>query len=273
MPWPRTGRPSALLSGSGRARSGSGATDTQRGYALTVSELVNRRARKKAQTRQHIRSVAQCLFDQQGFEAVTIADVARGADVAVQTIFNHFATKEELFFDERTPWVDTLADSVRRRDRSVAPLSALRAHLVDMVAELVGSSRYPERRQYLATLEASDTLRAYERELVHESEVRLREALLEAWATSDVAPVDPESSAPVIAAIWVAAGRSLIEAQRPLLSDGVDPEHAAAAATDMADRVLRQLQRGAMAVHGPIRSTDDTPPSDTGWPQDVRRAG
>lgn len=235
-----------------------------------MGELVDRRARKKAQTRQHIRSVAQRLFDEKGYDAVTIADVARVADVAVQTVFNHFATKEELFFDERTPWVDTLAESVRRRDRSVPPLSALRAHLVDMVADLVGSHRCPDRRRYLATLEASDALRAYERELVHEAEMKLRDALLEAWETSEVAPVDPPSSAPVIAAIWVAAGRSLIVAQRPLVSDGADPEHAAAAATELADRVLRQLERGAMAVHGPVHTTLR---SDTGWPPDVRQAG
>src|SRR4051812_17988002 len=169
MRWPWTGPRPAPLWDSGRDRSGRRATTTQRGYAATVGELLDRRARKKAQTRQHIRSVAQRLFDEQGYDAVTIADVARVADVAVQTVFNHFATKEELFFDERTPWVDTLAASVRRRDRSVAPLAALRAHLVDMVADLVGSHRCPDRRRYLATLEASDALRAYERELVHEA--------------------------------------------------------------------------------------------------------
>jgi AcrR family transcriptional regulator len=240
---------------------------------VTVSEVSDRRARKKARTRELIRDVAQALFDERGFETVTIAEIARDADVAVQTVFNHFPTKEELFFDGRTPWVETLADSVRRRDPSVAPLSALRAHLVDMVAELVGSHRCPDRRRYIATLEASDALRSYERKLVHEAEERLREALLEAWTTSEVAPVDPESSAPVISAIWVAASRSLIVAQRPLLFSGADPEQTAAAATELADRVLRQLERGAMAVHGPARSMDAPQRGDTGWPQDIRRAG
>ena len=43
---------------------------------------------------------------------VTLTDVAREADVAVQTVFNHFATKEDLFFDGRAPWVDGLAAAV-----------------------------------------------------------------------------------------------------------------------------------------------------------------
>lgn len=219
--------------------------------------------------------MARRLFDEHGFESVTIADIARDSDVAVQTVFNHFATKEELFFDGRTPWVDTLADSVRLREPSVAPLSALRTHLVDTVAELLASHRCPNRRQYIATLEASDSLRSYERELVHAAELKLRQALLEAWAADEsVAPVDPESAAPVIAAIWVAAGRSLIVAQRPHLTEGADPDQTAAAVTEMADRVLRQLELGAAAVHGPVRrSAEQGPRLDTGWPQDVRRAG
>jgi AcrR family transcriptional regulator len=234
---------------------------------------MDRRARKKAQTRELIRSVAQRRFDEDGFEAVTIADIARECDVAVQTVFNHFATKEELFFDGRTPWVDTLADSVRRRDPSVAPLSALRAHLVDMVTELVASHRCPNRRRYIATLEASDTLRAYERELVHDSELKLRDALLDAWAADeDIAAADPASAAPVIAAIWVAASRTLVVTQRPRLGDGADPDLAAADVMNMAQRVLCQLELGANAVHGrtPLAAAARV---DTGWPQPALRAG
>ena len=58
-----------------------------------MGDLKDRRARKKAQTREQILRVAQSLFAEHGFDAVTISDVANGADVAVQTVFNHFATK------------------------------------------------------------------------------------------------------------------------------------------------------------------------------------
>ena len=235
-----------------------------------MGELNDRRARKKAQTRELIRSVARRLFDQHGFEAVTIADIARESDVAVQTVFNHFATKEELFFDGRTPWVDAPAEAVRRREPSVAPLSALRTYLVDAVAELVGSMRCPERRRYLATLEASDSLRSYERELVHQSEVHLRQALLEAWSAEDaVAPADPEAAATLIAAIWLAAGRSLVVGQRPRVNGGADPDLTAATVMDVADRLLREMESAANAVHrAPASRTD------TGWPDTgIRRAG
>src|SRR5689334_9757687 len=56
-------------------------------------------ARKKTQTRLAISNVATQLFIERGFDHVTIAEVAAAANVSVNTIFNYFANKEELFFD------------------------------------------------------------------------------------------------------------------------------------------------------------------------------
>jgi AcrR family transcriptional regulator len=219
------------------------------------------------------------MFAERGFDAVTIADVAREADVAVQTVFNHFATKEELFFDGRTPWVDGPARAVRSRRPGMPVLSALRAHLVAAVEELVGSHSAPERRCYIETLEASDTLRVSERELVHEAEVRLRAALLEAWtdgsSREDTLPDDPETIAPLVAATWLAASRSLIVGQRPHLTDGADPVETATTAAELAElaeQILGQLQNSVELVHGRPRPTAPRP--DTGWPRAaIRRAG
>src|ERR1700712_1873599 len=100
--------------------------------------MSDRRASKKAQTREAVRAVAHGLFAERGFDAVTIADVARVADVAVQTVFNHFATKEDLFFDGRIPWVEGPARAVRSRPAGVAPLTALRGYIVDLVGSRIG---------------------------------------------------------------------------------------------------------------------------------------
>ena len=89
------------------------------------------------------------MFVERGFDAVTIADIAKGAEVAVQTVFNHFATKEELFFDGRTPWVDGPARAVRTREAGVSPLVALRAYLVDEIGvepRRVAASAYSQFR-------------------------------------------------------------------------------------------------------------------------------
>ena len=58
-------------------------------------------------------------------------------------MFNHFTTKEELFFDGRVPWVTGPAAAVRDREPGLAPLHALRGYLIDTVAALVGSMALP----------------------------------------------------------------------------------------------------------------------------------
>jgi AcrR family transcriptional regulator len=84
------------------------------------------RERKKRETRTRIADAALRLFAESGFEATTVADVARAADVSTKTVFNYFPTKEDLFFDRagelEQGWVEAAAD--RRRDE--APLAGLR---------------------------------------------------------------------------------------------------------------------------------------------------
>jgi AcrR family transcriptional regulator len=117
---------------------------------------MDRRERKKAQTRDLIRTVAHAMFAEQGFDSVTIADIAQAADVAVQTVFNHFATKEQLFFDGRTPWVDGAAEAVRNRPLSISALDALCSYLAGVADSMVSDLGSTERGSYIATLEASD---------------------------------------------------------------------------------------------------------------------
>jgi AcrR family transcriptional regulator len=240
-----------------------------------VGELNDRRSQKKAETRAQIRTVAHGMFAERGFDAVTIADIAAKADVAVQTVFNHFVTKEELFFDGRTPWVDGPADAVRSRDASMSPLTALRAYLVGLSGRLVGSLRTEERRCYRDTVQASEALRAREGELVFEAERRLAAALLEAWtrdpgANGDVIPVDPHLAAPLISGIWLSAGRILIMENRSLVADGADPRVAAASVQHLADQLFAQMESAlAVVVNFPAART-----TDTGWPRtEIRRAG
>src|SRR5207248_386862 len=60
------------------------------------------RAQKKHETRKTISDVATRLFIRDGFEDVTIAEIAAEARVAKMTVTNHFPRKEDLVFDIRT---------------------------------------------------------------------------------------------------------------------------------------------------------------------------
>jgi len=236
-----------------------------------VGDLKDRRARKKAQTRESIRTVAQRMFGARGFDAVTIADVARAADVAVQTVFNHFATKEDLFFDGRADWVDAAAGAVRGRAVGVPPLSALREHLLTTVTDYLESLRDPAVRAMIATLEASAALSAYERELHHESVRRLSEALTEAPdldASARRAPTDePRLMASLTAAVWMAAIRARLIEQRSVLARTGGDRATAAAIELLARRVLEQFEGMAPETSAPRAQV-------TGWPQPaIRHAG
>ena len=66
------------------------------------------RERKKLAAWRAIRAAALQLFDERGYEATTIEDIAAAADVSRATFFNYFASKEAVVFDqdpgERDNW-------------------------------------------------------------------------------------------------------------------------------------------------------------------------
>ena len=99
------------------------------------------RERKKRETRQRISDIATGLFLEHGFVTVTIAEVADAADVSVNTVYNYFPAKEDLFFDRSRGVVDRLSRWVRGRrvgeSAAAAVLRELREE-VETVSPRVG---------------------------------------------------------------------------------------------------------------------------------------
>jgi AcrR family transcriptional regulator len=84
------------------------------------------RQRKKLRQRQAIAEVAMRLFVERGFDAVSVAEVARAADVAENTVFNYFPTKEDLFFDREAEVEDAFSRAIRTRPPGESIVAALR---------------------------------------------------------------------------------------------------------------------------------------------------
>ncbi|MEU8538927.1 TetR/AcrR family transcriptional regulator [Streptomyces sp. NPDC048717] len=84
------------------------------------------RERKKRQTKQLISDMATGLFLERGFTSVTVAEIAEAADVSVNTVYNYFPAKEDMFLDRMEGVVQRLARMIRGRD---AGESAARAVL------------------------------------------------------------------------------------------------------------------------------------------------
>jgi AcrR family transcriptional regulator len=95
------------------------------------------RERKKRQTREAIAAAAMALFRERGFDAVTIADIARAADVSEKTIFNYFPAKEDLVFREGGERRAAIIQAIRDRaagESFVAPFRAATMVFLDRVA-------------------------------------------------------------------------------------------------------------------------------------------
>ena len=88
------------------------------------------RERKKQQTRQLIADTARRLFAERGFEGVTVAEIARAADVAEATVFNYFPTKEDLFYSRLEAFEEELLAAVRDREPGTSVLAAFRDFLL-----------------------------------------------------------------------------------------------------------------------------------------------
>jgi AcrR family transcriptional regulator len=93
------------------------------------------RQRKKQQTRQLIADTAGRLFIDRGFDAVTVAEIARAADVSEGTVFNYFPTKEDLFYARMEAFEAELLDAVRERAPGESFLTAFGRFLLGMLEE------------------------------------------------------------------------------------------------------------------------------------------
>jgi AcrR family transcriptional regulator len=92
------------------------------------------RERKKRRTRAAIAAAAMRLFRERGFDAVTIADVARAADVSEKTIFNYFPAKEDLVFGAGGDRRAAIVEAIRDRgpgESFVAPFRAATREFLD----------------------------------------------------------------------------------------------------------------------------------------------
>ncbi|MGW4383163.1 TetR/AcrR family transcriptional regulator [Kitasatospora sp. NPDC004531] len=179
------------------------------------------RETKKQQIRTAIADAALPLFLERGFDQVTVAEVARHAGVSTNTVFNYFATKEDLFFDRQAEVEQHLATVVRERPPGACPAAALRD---DLRAALLGPRPALGDAAFFRAVEASPALRAREREIAERAESALAEAL------------PPSPAAPLLAAALTAAHRATHQQYRRRLLAGephrtIAPDLAAAATT------------------------------------------
>lgn len=75
---------------------------------------------KREQTRERLAHEALRLFEGQGFEQTTVAQIADAAGVTEMTFFRHFQAKHQVLFED--PYDALIADAVAAQPADLAPL-------------------------------------------------------------------------------------------------------------------------------------------------------
>jgi AcrR family transcriptional regulator len=202
---------------------------------------VGLREEKKQATRAAIADAALGLFLERGFDRVTVADIAWVARVSVNTAFNYFPTKEDLFFDRQDEVVQRLPAAIRARaDGESAVAAARRAFLAELDRDEATLGLHPGITQFWRVVEESGALQARLRQMRDRTEEVLSETLrTETASTAD----DPM---PRIAAAMLVAVDSALHAEiRRRILEGEDPDvvrtemrHVAGVAFDAVERGL-----------------------------------
>jgi AcrR family transcriptional regulator len=117
-----------------------------------------RRERKKAATRQNIADTALRLFLERGYDAVGIREVAAAADVAVTTLFSHFASKEALVFELDAEFERGFTQAVVGRAPQEPLIPALRREIQGLVRHCTAEAAAPIWRM----IDETPALREYE---------------------------------------------------------------------------------------------------------------
>jgi AcrR family transcriptional regulator len=206
------------------------------------SQEAGLRERKKQRTRQLIAETARRLFQERGFDGVTVDDVAHAAEVARKTVFNYFPTKEDLFFSGFEAFQERLLSAVRHREPGESMVRAFSRFLV-------------ESRGLLAADDPGAIERLYEvNRLIAESPALLtRERQIFAGYTDALAALIAEEigARPGAATPWVAANAiiglhiALVDhVRRQLLAGERDPRRIARRLRAEANRATMLLERG-----------------------------
>lgn len=115
------------------------------------------RERKKARTRAAIREHALRLFEEQGYAATTVDQIAEAADVSPSTFFRYFPTKEDVVLaDDYDP---LLLQALREQPADVHPVEAVK-RAIRQVFSAVSAEDWAVERRRQGILQSVTDLRA-----------------------------------------------------------------------------------------------------------------
>jgi AcrR family transcriptional regulator len=163
------------------------------------------RVRKKSETREALVRVALDLFEAQGFDRVTVDDIAALANVSPRTFFRYFGSKEAVLFADQEHLLSVMREAITSRPADEHPLLALREALVVATEHTAQHREDHLRRARLAQSGAAIT--TYQRAVLQPAwEDMLTESVARRLGTDPLVDPRPRLFAGVAIAVMSAAG-------------------------------------------------------------------
>ena len=191
------------------------------------------RERKKQRTRRLIADTARELFAERGFDRVTVAEIARAAEVSEATVFNYFPAKEDLFYDRLEAFEERLLTALREREPGQSAIAAFRDFLLG------------ERGVFDLDAGATEQLRTVTR-IVTESEALLarERQIFTHYARALAALLAEETGAAADDVVPAVAANAMIGLHRALIDFVRGRALAGATAAQIGPELREQAERG-----------------------------
>jgi AcrR family transcriptional regulator len=198
---------------------------------------------KKQRTRELIADTARQLFAERGFERVTVAEIARAAEVSEQTVFNYFPSKEDLVYWRLETFEDELLGAVRGRKPGESILSAFGRFVLEQRGLLAEPDPEAGRqlRELTRMITESPALLAREREIFARYTESLAALIAEETRTGGVEPW-------VMANALMGVHRALVDRARRQIVDGVPSDRIKRDVRAQGKRALAALEDGLATV-------------------------
>jgi AcrR family transcriptional regulator len=224
---------------------------------MRISTEPGLRERKKERTRQLIADTARELFAARGFDRVTVAEIARAAEVAEQTVYNYFPTKEDLVFHRLESFEEELLDAIRNRAPGESALEAFGRFVLEPRGMLADPGSSERLKPVLRMITESPALLKRERQALG----RYTEALAALLAEETGAAADAVEPK-VVANALMGVHRALLDFVRPRAIAGVPARRLAREMRAEGERALAVLARGLAdyATAGPEAPTARSQP-------------
>ena len=206
---------------------------------MAFAEGMGLRERKKLQTALRIYRTAVALFDEKGFDAVSVQEIADASEVSKMTVFNYFGTKEDLVFKPMEDHFSDPARAVRDRKPGESAVDAVRRQFLEMIDgrdPSIGLNAEPFARRIRSVIMATPVLR--DRAYVSAEKGALELADLLTEETGD------RTLALIAASTLTHVRQALVEEHHLRIDAGESVDEVAADAAERAERAFALVAGG-----------------------------